>query len=446
MRRCAKSPISPPASILMPLRGSVPGLLLMLMILMLMVSPLTVSTAGASDWPAFRGSGGQGTVTAGAYPLEWAADTGIAWKTALPGAGASSPVIWKDHIYLTAYTGFFVPDQPGGSQADLKRHLLCLDRKTGRQLWQQDIPAKLPEEERIRDHGFAASTPAVDDRQIVCFFGKTGVVSFDHSGKQLWKAEVGDRTHGWGSAASPVLWKNLVFINASVESDSLYALDARTGREVWKADGIREAWNTPHIAASPAGREELIVACQKNLLAFNPASGQPLWTCATDITWYMVPSAVSHAGIVYCLGGRSGVAGLAVRTGGSGDVTSDRRLWTSMKGSNVTSPVYHDGHLYFMHESRGIAMCLKAETGEVVYEQRMERAGQVYASALLVGDRIYYLTRDGRTFVVEASPQFRLLATSDLRDGSMFDAAPVPDAGTGRLLIRSHKALYAVGK
>ncbi len=406
----------------------------------------SLTSVAASDWPAFRGSDGQGTVPAGKYPLEWSADAGIAWKTPLPGAGASCPVIWKDRIYLTAYTGFFVPDQPGGTQQDLKRHLLCLDRKTGRQLWQQDIPAKLPEEERIRDHGFAASTPAVDDRQIVCFFGKTGVIAFDHKGEQLWKAEVGDRTHGWGSAASPVLWKNLVFVNASVESDSLYALDARTGREVWKADGIREAWNTPHIASVPGGKEELIVACQKNLLAFNPSSGKPLWTCATDITWYMVPSAVSHNGTVYCLGGRSGVAGLAVKTGGSGDVTSSRRLWTSLKGSNVTSPVYHDGHLYFMHESRGIAMCLKAETGEVVYEQRMERAGQVYASALLVGDRIYYLTRDGRTFVVAASPEFQLLATSDLRDGSMFDAAPVPDADSGRLLIRSHKALYAVGQ
>lgn len=420
-------------------------LLAFLPTLLVIVTATGPSVAFGSDWPAFRGSDGQGTVPAGNYPLEWSTDSGIAWKTPLPGAGASCPVIWKDRIYLTAYTGFFVPDQPGGTQADLRRHLLCLDRNTGRQLWQQDISAKLPEEERIRDHGFAASTPAVDDKQIVCFFGKTGVIAFDHKGKQLWTADVGEKTHGWGSAASPVLWKNLVFINASVESESLYALDARTGREVWKADGIREAWNTPHLTAADGGRDELIVACQKNLLAFNPATGKPLWTCATDITWYMVPSAVSHQGTVYCLGGRSGVAGLAVKTGGSGDVTSSRRLWTSMKGSNVTSPVYHEGHLYFMHESRGIAMCLRADTGEVVYEQRLERAGQVYASALLTGDRIYYITRDGRTFVVAASPEFKLLATSDLRDGSLFNATPVPDADNGRLLIRSDKALYAIG-
>jgi outer membrane protein assembly factor BamB len=422
---------------------------LILCVLLLLSVPAMAQTnspaksPAAPDWTAFRGSDGQGTV-AGNFPLEWSADSGLAWKTPLPGAGASCPVLWKDRIYLTAYTGFFVPDEPGGNQADLKRHLLCLDRQTGKILWQQAIAARLPEEERIRDHGFAASTPAVDDQHIVCFFGKSGVIAFDHQGKEQWRADVGEKTHGWGSAASPVLWKNLVFINASVESESLVALDVRTGRQVWIADGIKEAWNTPHLVTADGNREELIVACQGTLKAFDPAKGTPLWNCATDITWYMVPSAVSHGGIVYCLGGRSGVAGLAVKAGGSGDVTSSRRLWTSLKGSNVTSPIYHEGHLYFMHENRGVAMCLRADTGEVVYEQRLERAGQVYASALLADGRIYYVTRDGRTFVVKASPEFQLLATNDLRDGSIFNAAPVPDQKHSRLLIRSDKALYAI--
>ncbi|MEY3459612.1 MAG: hypothetical protein RL215_2769 [Planctomycetota bacterium] len=420
-----------------------PLILLLLPLIAFGQTPRRSEADSLAEWPAFRGADGQGTAS-GTYPLEWSAETGLAWKTALPGAGASCPVLWRDRIYLTAYTGYFVPDQPDGAPEDLKRHLLCLDRSTGKMLWQMAVSARLPEEERIRDHGFAASTPVVDDERVICFFGKSGVISFDHQGKELWRADVGEKTHGWGSAASPVLWKNLVFINASVESESLVALDVRTGEQVWSADGIREAWNTPHLVRADGKREELIVACQGMLRAFDPAQGKPLWNCATDITWYMVPSAVSHGGIVYCLGGRSGVAGLAVRAGGSGDVTSSHRLWTSLKGSNVTSPIYHEGHLYFMHENRGVALCLRADTGEVVYEQRLERAGQVYASALLADGRIYYVTRDGRTFVVKASPAFELLATNDLRDGSVFNAAPVPDKTHSRLLIRSDKALYAI--
>lgn len=157
----------------------------------------------------------------------------------------------------------------------------------------------------------------------------------------------------------------------------------------------------------------------------------------------MVPSVVAADGVVYVLGGRSGTASLAVKTGGHGDVTATHRLWTSNKGSNVTSPVFQDGHLYWMHEQLGIAYCAKADSGDLAYEERMNRAGQVYASSLLADGRVYHLTRSGRTFVVAAKPEFELLATNDLNDGSVFNASP---AVTGtQLLIRSDKLLYCVG-
>lgn len=406
-------------------------------------SLLTVSKE-ANDWAAFRGPDGQGVSTAKALPVEWSESENIAWKIPMPGPGASSPIVFKDHIYITCYSGFFVPGEAEGSQKDLKRHLLCLDRKSGKTLWEKIVAAKLPEEERIRDHGFAASTPAADKDHVYCFFGKTGVMAFDHEGKQVWSADVGSKTNGWGTSASPVLYKNMVFINASVESESLVALDRRTGKELWKAKGIREAWNTPVVVTNVAGQAELIIATQGSVQAFEPTSGEQLWTCATDIGWYMVPSVIAHDGIVYCLGGRSGVAALAVRTGGSGDVTKSHRLWTSVKGSNVTSPVFHDGHLYWMNDNLGIAFCAKADSGEIVYEKRMDRSGQVYASALLADGRVYYLTREGRTFVVAAKPEFEVLATNDLNDGSVFNGSFAVD-GT-RLLLRSDKFLYAIGK
>ena len=193
-----------------------------------------------------------------------------------------------------------------------------------------------------------------------------------------------------------------------------------------------------------SGRTELIVAVQGKVLAFDPDSGKQLWSCKTDIGWYMVPSVIAHDGIVYCLGGRSGIASLAVKTGGEGDVTETHRLWTSNRGSNVSSPVYLDGHLYWMHDSRGVAYCVKADSGDLVYEKRMERGDQSYASAVLADGRLYYLARNGRTFVVKATPDFEQLAMNDLSDRSIFNGSPAVDGN--RLLIRSDKFLYCLGK
>ena len=400
--------------------------------------------AKKSDWAGFRGPGGMGLSDAKGLPLTWSQDENIAWKIELPGPGASSPIVFGDHIYLTCYTGYFIPDQPGGSLEELKRHLLAVRRTDGDVVWNTSVDAKLPEEAQIRDHGFAANTPAADAERIYVFFGKSGVFAYGHDGRAVWQADVGSKTHGWGTSASPVLYKDLVFINASVESESLVALDRKTGKERWRAEGIRESWNTPVLVKAKSGRDELVVAIQGAVLAFNPATGDPLWTCKTDIGWYMVPSVVAADGVVYCLGGRSGIAALAVRAGGQGDVTEQNRLWTSTKGSNVASPVYHDGHLYWMHEQRGTAYCAKADTGEVVYEERLDGAGQVYSSALLADGRLYYLTRDGRTFVLAAKPQFEQLASNDLGDGSIFNGSPAVDGS--RLLIRSDKYLYSIGK
>lgn len=397
-----------------------------------------------SDWPGFRGPTGMGISADGRPPLQWDGSSNFLWKTPLPGSGASSPIVFGDHIYVTAYTGYFVRGERDGSLDQLKRHLIALRRETGEILWDRAVSAKLPEEERIRDHGYAANTPAADAQRVYVFFGKTGVFAFDHDGKQLWQADVGSQTSGWGTSASPVLYKDLVIINASVESESLVALDRKTGDERWRASGIREAWNTPVIITADSGRHELVVARHGDVLAFDPDTGDSLWSCETGITWYMVPTGVAGDGTVYYLGGRSGISALAVRAGGSGDVTDTHRLWTSKAGSNVTSPILKDGHLYWMSEKAGIAYCAKADTGELLYEQRLPRAGQVYASPVAAAGRLYYLTRGGKMFVVAAEPKFKQLATNVLDDGSRFDASPAVEGN--RLLLRSEKFLYCVGQ
>ena len=158
----------------------------------------------------------------------------------------------------------------------------------------------------------------------------------------------------------------------------------------------------------------------------------------------MVPSIVANKDMVYCIGGRSGIAGLAVRAGGSGNVTGSHRLWTSKKGSNVSSPIFHEGHLYWMSDGLEIAYCAEAATGKIVYEERVGRIGQVYASPVLADGKIYYVSRNAGVLVLAATPRFEKLAHNQLDDRSIFDASPAVSAG--RLLIRSDRFLYCLGK
>jgi hypothetical protein len=405
---------------------------------------LLARESGRASWPQFRGTGGMGVSTEKDAPAKWGLSDNIAWQVNLPGPGTSSPIIIGDKVILTCYSGFNLVSQPRGNIADLKRHLVCLDRKTGNILWETKTPAKQPEQETIRDsHGYASSTPICDGQRIYVFYGKSGVFAFDMNGKEQWQADVGSTVHGWGSAASPVLFEDLVIVNASVESESLVALDKKTGKERWRARGIRESWNTPILVDGGGDKKELVVAIMGKVLAFDPRTGTSLWSCATDIGWYMVPSLVAEGDMVYCIGGRTG-GGLAVRAGGKGDVTKTHRVWTMKKGSNVTSPIFHEGKLYWMHEGLGIAYCVDARTGEVVYEKRVERFDQVYASPVLAAGRIYYTSRTGRTLVIAAKPTYEEIATNDLRDRSLFHASPA--VSSGQLFIRSDKALYCIGK
>lgn len=396
------------------------------------------------DWPQFRGPGGQGVSSAKGLPLTWSATENVVWKTELLGPGTSSPIVIGSRVFLTCWTGYNVPRQPG-SMDELKLHVVSLNRDDGKTMWTREVAPRLPEQARIREnHGYASSTPVSDGERVYVFFGKSGVFAFDLAGKQLWRADVGSELNGWGSAASPVLHGSLVIVNASVESQSLVALDRTTGKEVWRARGIREAWNTPVLVPVAGGKTELVVAMLGKVLGFDPDTGEQLWSCANDIGWYIVPGVVAHDGVIWSIGGRSGVAAVAVRAGGRGNVTQTHRLWTSLKGSNVTSPVIHEGHLYWMHDGLGIAYCAEAKSGKIVYEERVERAGQVYASPILADGRLYYISRTGRTYVVAARPKYELLATNDLGDPSTFNASP---AVTGdRLLIRSDRFLYCLGR
>ena len=401
------------------------------------------AVAIAEDWPQFRGHGGLGISQASALPTHWSDTENVVWKAEIPGAGASSPVVYGNRVFLTYQTGYAVDPRNPGDINNLKRHVLCVDAVSGKSLWTWQAKTVLPEVDTRRFRSYVSSTPAVDDERVYCFFGKSGVVALDHIGNPLWQTSVGEETHGWGSASSPVLYQNLVIVNAFVECGQLVALDKQTGKEVWRAGELKESWNTPLLVSLPNEETELVVATSGKILGFDPATGRPLWSCDGH-QWYIVPSLVAHKGVVYCISGKGVEAAKAVRAGGRGDVTDTHVLWTTKKGSNVSSPIYHQGYLYFAHEVTGFAYCLNAATGDVVYEERLPRVGGVYASPVLGDGKLYYLSRWGGTVVLAAKPEYQLLAQNHLKDQRDVNSSPAISAN--RLFLRMNRYLYCIGE
>jgi outer membrane protein assembly factor BamB len=180
------------------------------------------------------------------------------------------------------------------------------------------------------------------------------------------------------------------------------------------------------------------------VLSLDPATGKQNWSCRTDIGWYMVPRLVSDGDTVCVVGGRDGITSLAVKLGGQGDVTKSHRLWTSTKGSNVSSPILHEGHLYWMNDVSGIAFCAVAATGKTVYEERTNVGAGIYASPVMAEGRIYYVMRTGRTLVLPAAPRYEVLATNDLGEQRIqFNSSPA-FAG-GKIYLRTDRYLYCIG-
>jgi len=270
------------------------------------------------------------------------------------------------------------------------------------------------------------------------------VFAYNLDGDVLWKAGVGDGVHEWGSAASPILYQNLVIVNASVESKSLVALDKATGKEVWRVDGSNRSWSTPVIVDLPDGKQELVLSVQGKVLGFAPATGKKLWEC-DGIPDYVCPAVVAHEGVVYVTAGRKPMS-VAVRAGGQGDVTQTHRLWQITKGSKVPTPVYCEGRLYWVDQT-GMAACVDAKSGEVVYSHRLEIRGagdKVYASLVLGDGKLYCVTRQGGAIVFGPGPEFKELARNDLGDESIANATPA--IAGGRLFLRSDRFLYCIGK
>lgn len=413
----------------------------------LAASVAAANLAAGADWPCFRGPDGNGVSQAKDLPTTWSDSQNIVWKTAMPGPGASSPIVSGDKIFLTCYSGYGLNQDEPGQIKNLEHHLLCVQASDGKILWDKAEKAAQPEREYrgfIALHGYASGTPVTDGQAVYAFFGRSGVFAYDFSGKQLWHADVGEGIHEWGSGTSPILYKNLVIVNASVESKSLVALDKASGKEVWRVGDIRQSWSTPVLVSLPGDKQELVVSLFGKAISLDPVSGKQLWECAT-LQDYVCPALIAHDGIVYLTAGRKGLT-VAIRAGGRGDVTKSNVLWELKKTPKVATPLYHDGLLYWV-DNRGAALCVKADSGQAVYEERLEVTGggdKVYASVVLADGKVYAVSRQAGTFVLAAGPEFKQLAHNELGDKTIFNATPA--VFDSRLLLRSDSFLYCIGK
>lgn len=405
-------------------------------------------SASAADWPRFRGPTGDGVTPDTTIPLKWSESENLTWRTELPGPGSSSPIVSGDHVFLTCYSGYGLDVKDPGDPGRLTRHAICLNRRDGKILWQHEVKTDLPDKpyqgQYITMHGYASSTPVTDGKGVFFFFGNAGVVAYAMNGTKIWQVSVGEKAHDWGVGTSPILYGDLLIVNAAHESNALLALDRRTGKTVWTVSGFPASWNTPTLAKLPDGHEELIINANGKLRAFDPKTGRELWFCQSIKAAELCPSVIVQEGVVYVIGSPNGQA-IAVRAGGSGDVSQTHMVWQAAKGSNVGSPVYHDGHLYFTNDSRGTALCLNAGTGEVVYESPMPlKRDRWYASPVLSGDRLYYVSRTSGTVVLAAKPQFEPLATNVIsNDASVFNGSPA--VADGQIFLRSDRYAYCFG-
>lgn len=391
--------------------------------ILLLFHPL--SAPASNVWPGFRGAGDSHTDARG-LPLEWADDWNIAWNAALPGYGQSSPVVWRDKVFLTAVEGAMKE----------KLFVICLDLKSGRRLWLKEF-ASTHMRKDASTVSKAAPTPAVDGNRVYVFFESGDLFAFDHKGKTVWQRKLAEEygefkgNHGLGSSIA-LTGNAVIALVAHAGPSYLLAIDKQTGGNLWKADRPSGGgWSTP-VIITREGKEQILVSISKGVSAHDAATGQSLWSVG-GLKGNNIPSPTVDAGRKIVIAGSSGKGmNVAIKLGGVGDVTESHVLWRAQEATaNFASPLIHRGHVYFINKV-GAAFCLDLQTGKERWRERL--GGEVWASPLAAGDRIYFFGVDGKTHVLRASAKFEQIAVNTLSGVErVYGVAAVDDA----LLLRS---------
>ncbi|HYE33487.1 MAG TPA: PQQ-binding-like beta-propeller repeat protein [Methylomirabilota bacterium] len=376
-------------------------------------------------------------------PLHWSPTNAIKWKTAIPGQGWSSPVVWGDHIFVTSATD-------GGT----KCHVICIDRPSGKIIWDKEVFEQVP----LRKEGknsYATPTPATDGESVFAVFGDGSVVALDFSGKVRWTNRDVKFYSQHGLGASPMLWNDLLIMPYDGSSQGedkrvgwqkpwdqsfVLALDLKTGTQRWKASrGMSRIAHVSPILFKSKEVWQIISAAGDVVQAFDPRTGNRIWSAFSQGEG-VVPSPVASSNLIYTASGFEKSTIRAIKAGGSGDVTQTHIAWEQRKAvPSMPSFVYADPHLYSITEG-GVAQCLKGDTGEIVWQERI--GGNHSASPVLAEGRIYFLSEEGESAVIAAAPEFKLLARNSIGERCQASIA----VSSGMIFIRGEKHLFAISR
>jgi len=421
----------------------------------------------AQNWPGWRGDG-RGVSAEKNLPLRWSEQENVKWKTPIPGAGHSSPIVWGSRVFVTTA----VAEDPsvesfrggvymGGNRnkpdaSGYKFCLICLDVSQGNILWSKVVAHKEPKTRRHTKNTYASETPVTDGRHIFVSFGSVGLYCVDVEGNEIWRRDLGllRGRRGWGTGASPVLFQNTVIVNCDSDDDScIAAFEKTTGDPVWRTERNEGAsWGTPFLFEA-RGRTTVVTNATKRLRGYDANTGKLLWECAGG-SMISVPSPVATQNLVFLSSGHSmsllRQPIIAVRPEASDDITpakgetqSQGVAWSHTKGGPyVPSPIALGDYLYVPLD-KGFLTCYEAQTGKLVYDrQELGTRNTITASPIAGDGKIYIQTEDGECYVVKQGPKFEILAVSKLDE--IFCASPA--VSEGKLFLRGRKHLYCIGK
>lgn len=419
-----------------------------------------------NHWPQFRGPGSLGVADDPALPDKWSTTENVAWKTPIPGMGWSSPIVWGDRIFLTTVVSagevetpkkglYFGGERQNISQAEHRWMVYCLDFKSGRVLWEREVHRGTPPSTRHLKNSYASETPVTDGERVYAYFGNLGVFAFDFNGKQAWKVNfpVRKTRFGWGTAASPIVHRDRLYIvNDNDEESALLAFDKRTGRELWRTPREKGTnWATPFIWETER-RTEIVTPGFKKIDSYD-LDGKPLWELK-GMSTIAIPTPFTKFGLLYVASGYVGDQHrpvYAIKPGAAGDISlkegetsSSHVAWYLPQGGPYNpSPIVYGDHYYTLLD-RGFFTCHDARTGREIYgKQRIDPAsGAFTASPWAANGKIFCLSEDGDTYVIEAGAEYKLVGKNSLDEMCM----ATPAVARGSLLLRTASQIYRISR
>jgi len=383
-----------------------------------------------TNWPRWRGPHENGHTTDTSLPVKWSAED-VVWKTQLPGIGQSSPIIWGDRIFLTS-----------ALEQGKERLVFCVDRKSGKIVWQHSAWKGQPELSHPLN-GWASASCATDGEIVVAFFGRAGIHAFTVEGKLVWSRDLGRFESPWGVAACPIMVDNVVIQNCdSDENAYLIALDKKTGKEIWRTKRRDyRGWSTP-IVIQTGTRRELVINGHEGVQAYDPATGRELWFCKSAVGRGEPTITPAGDGLFVVNGLKSGEV-YNVRPGGSGDVTSTHMLWhTPRRGARDTPSPIVVGDFIIVTDMEGVFTCYSAKDGHIYWKERLE--GKYSSSPIAANGLVYFQNEDGKTFVIQPGEKLEVVAENQLpgAQAEIFRASLTPSAG--QFFSRSTTVLYCI--